>query len=380
MKRGYADGDPSGPMKKPRSDKSRARLLISSRVAGCVIGKGGSNIQKLRTDNNATVRVPDCPGPERVMTIEADDEDAIIAVLEQSLPLMAEEAVKSRPGREPATGAGSSGLEVRLLVHQSVVGGVIGKSGSKIKEIREATGASIKVYQTCAPQSTERVVSIQGAPEKIVSAVNLVFQVLAENETKGANHPYDPINFDGFYSSEYGGFATESDVAGFGGPPKAPVGMRGSFGGPPGGFGGPPGGFRGGRGGGGFGVQRGGGFGGGPRVGFADIDFGFGGGKPSGGLDDDSGEKDSTQVTIPKDMAGAIIGPGGSRIRKIRSDSRASITIEEASTDGNERVITIAGTQKQIQMAQYLLQQSVREHGSGGGPAAQQGFGGRGRF
>jgi hypothetical protein len=31
-------------------------------------------------------------------------------------------------------------------------------------------------------------------------------------------------------------------------------------------------------------------------------------------------------------------------------------------------------------MAQYLLQQSVREHGSGAGGPPQQGYGGRGRY
>ena len=35
--------------------------------------------------------------------------------------------------------------ELRLLIHQSIVGGIIGKQGSKIKEIRENTGAHIKV-------------------------------------------------------------------------------------------------------------------------------------------------------------------------------------------------------------------------------------------
>jgi heterogeneous nuclear ribonucleoprotein K len=35
--------------------------------------------------------------------------------------------------------------EIRLLIHQSVVGGVIGKSGSKVKEIRDNSGTQIKV-------------------------------------------------------------------------------------------------------------------------------------------------------------------------------------------------------------------------------------------
>ena len=105
----------------------------------------------------------------------------------------------------------------------------------------------------------------------------------------------------------------------------------------------------------------------------------------------------ASQVTIPNELAGAIIGPGGQRIRKIRLESKASlvvvfrnlinwtflhclllkasITIDEPASGSNERVISIVGSPKQIQTAQYLLQQSVREHGSGAG-----GRGGRGGF
>lgn len=81
-------------------------------------------------------------------------------------------------------------------------------------------------------------------------------------------------------------------------------------------------------------------------------------------------------MTIPKDMARAIIGPGGSRIRKIRSDSRATITIDEPVTGSGERVISISGNQRSIQTAQYLLQQSVREHAGPAGAGIGNSFGG----
>ena len=55
--------------------------------------------------------------------------------------------------------------------------------------------------------------------------------------------------------------------------------------------------------------------------------------------------------------AGAIIGKGGARIRKIRNDSGAGISIEEALPGSNERLITITGTPTQINLAQYLMQQ-----------------------
>lgn len=56
-------------------------------------------------------------------------------------------------------------------------------------------------------------------------------------------------------------------------------------------------------------------------------------------------------------MAGAIIGKAGSRIRKIRQDSGAGITIDEPLPGATDRIITITGEPKQIQMAQYLLKQ-----------------------
>ena len=408
------------------------RLLVPSKSAGSIIGKGGQNIQKLRTEFNANIRVPDCPGPERVMTVQADNPEIIASVLEQTVPVLTEEAMRGGGGgggaNQPPPKVEEGGgpvLEARLLIHQSIVGGIIGRAGFKIKEIRDASGANIKVYQTCAPQSTDRCVAVHGSLFKMIRAMKEVFEVISNTEIKGVDQPYDPINFDGYYAAEYGGYGTEMDV--YGGPPRglAGGGLAGA-GMPPrggGGMGGPPrgglgggrgrggsqGGFRGGFGGGGFGGNSGGAGGFGNRggggggagfnnryeVGYNNVDvmsytqknngggnnFNNGAGGPppqdisstfSASSGEDNGEQETTQVTIPKDMAGAIIGPGGSRIRKIRSDSKASITIDEPVQGSNERIITITGTQRQIQTAQFLLQQSVREHA---GPP-QMGYGG----
>ena len=431
MKRGNYEGGPSpgaapaAASKRHRGDKFEVRLLVPSKCAGSIIGKGGQNIQKLRTEFNANIRVPDCPGPERVMTIHCDTPDVVANVLEQTIPLLCEDAT-ARAGAAgnaaspPKLEAGSDGLEARLLIHQSIVGGIIGRAGFKIKEIRDSSGANIKVYQTCAPQSTDRCVAVQGALPKIIMALKEVFDIINNTEIKGPEQGYDPINFDGYYACEYGGFGTEMDVyggGGGGGPGRGNVGggrgsggPRGggrmpSGGGPPNGgymggpgFSGPPrgggGGSRGGRNGGNYDENYGGGgrFGGhrqqrsgGYEVGYNNVDVAnytknnsnsnnFGGNDQSSGgqgkppppqfnnMQEDGGEQETTQVTIPKDMAGAIIGPGGSRIRKIRSDSKANITIDEPVQGSNERIITISGSQRQIQTAQYLLQQSVREH------------------
>lgn len=55
-------------------------------------------------------------------------------------------------------------------------------------------------------------------------------------------------------------------------------------------------------------------------------------------------------------LAGSIIGKGGQRIKQIRRESGASIKIDDPLQGSEDRIITIAGTQDQIQNAQYLLQ------------------------
>merc|ERR1719400_3018217 len=116
-----------------------------------------------------------------------------------------------KPGGAPSS---NGNQEVRILIHQSVVGGIIGRAGFKIKEIRDQSGANIKVYQTCAPQSTDRCVAVIGQADKIVEALKLILQVVESTEIKGPEQPYDPNNFDGFYAHEYGGYGSEMDVMG----------------------------------------------------------------------------------------------------------------------------------------------------------------------
>ena len=55
-------------------------------------------------------------------------------------------------------------------------------------------------------------------------------------------------------------------------------------------------------------------------------------------------------------LAGAIIGKGGSRIKQVQMESGTMIKIDDATTESSERIISITGTSDQIQYAQYLLQ------------------------
>ena len=257
-------------------------------------------------------------------------------------------------------------MECRYLVHQSHAGAIIGRGGFKIKELRDATSTNLKVYSEPCPLSTERVVQITGEVPRIIDCIGQIRDLIADLPTKGSEKHYDTINYDPSIIGDYGGYNPDRNwkegrgahAHGYG-PPAGPGhggpmgwGMNGR-GGPPG----PPG----------YGPPRG--PPGAPGDGLSPA-YGYGGpggplgppgpprgpaGPPPLGFAPDSGPTTSTQVTIPSELGGTIIGKGGERINRIREDSGAQIVVDPPAHD--ERVITITGTQNQIQMAQYLLQQ-----------------------
>ncbi|KAH1015014.1 hypothetical protein HUJ05_012798 [Dendroctonus ponderosae] len=426
----------------------------------------------------ASITVPDCPGPERLLTLSSDM-DSLCNIVNDVIPNLEENG---------ATAGNGNDIDMRMMVHQSQAGCIIGKGGSKIKEIREKIGTRIKIFSNPAPQSSDRVIQIIGEPAKCIDTLREVLTLIKQSPIKGVVNPYDPHNFDEFYANEYGGWGGQQQgggrdregpnfggrTGGRGGPPRGgggagggrsfsdgsrggpgprdgPRGGPGGAGGPGGpGLGGPRGGGireppfgggskpvnrfggdsgppnRGGASGGGFnnrnsfdrsGPNRDSGFTnrnsfgdnrspfGGSQGGGSGNGAGFGGGRANNGVGGGGGfERNGwggggggnnsfnnpppsfsspppnasgpiglgnasgpggltqTQVTIPTDLAGAIIGKGGGRIRKIRNESGAGITIDEPLPGSTDRIITISGTPNQIQMAQYLLQQSVHQN------------------
>lgn len=117
-------------------------------------------------------------------------------------------------------------VELRLLIHTSHAGGIIGRGGQKIKELREETRCAIKVFSQCCPQSTERVCAVQGPVEVVIHAIRVVLDVIVATNIKGTVKLYDPFNFDAFAAAEYGGFGDPALVS----PTGRPVPARGPTG------------------------------------------------------------------------------------------------------------------------------------------------------
>ncbi|BFZ01644.1 hypothetical protein BsWGS_04684 [Bradybaena similaris] len=320
------------------------RILMQSKNAGAIIGKGGANINRLRNDYKASVTVPDSNGPERVLSIGAEL-GTVLDILLDVLPDM-EDSRNRRNDTES---------ELRIIVHQSQAGCIIGRQGFKVKELREKTGANIKVYSTCCPNSTDRVVAVSGKPKVVVGCIEEILELLQQAPPKGPINLYDPSYSDEFLAPDYGGYIT-GDIRASKGLPRGaappPRNLRGGLRGRLGNINANNLGLA-------RGLGFGGGFGGGMQQDFSGDMTSLGGGQ---GLAFGDEECETTQVTIPKDLAGAIIGKGGSRITDIRRRSGAMIVIDEPLPGSNDRIISISGTPDQIQNAQYLLQMSVKQN------------------
>ena len=78
-----------------------------------------------------------------------------------------------------------SDIDMRMLVHQSKAGAVIGFKGETIKGLREKTGCKINVYQDPAPHSSDRLIKVAGQPDKIATCFGEILLILNDIPPKG---------------------------------------------------------------------------------------------------------------------------------------------------------------------------------------------------
>lgn len=267
---------------------------------------------------------------------------------------------------------------MRLLIPHVLIGSIIGKGGSRIREIQEASGARLNASDSCLPLSSERSLVVMGVADAVHIATYYVGSTLLEQ-----------------LNERFGGPAASAYATRSGGPvgvppgglqvvPYCPQPSQGNFGNrenynrrpdpryqsmPPSG---PYSGSHS-----GYGAPHA------PQptpnmpVHYQPQTSQYGGGPhmqqphhpPHGGHPPHTGghpaqpvpaghmtgQPLTQQIYIPNDMVGAIIGKGGQKINEIRQMSGSVIKINEPQDNSNERLVTITGTEECNRMALYML-------------------------
>uniref|UniRef100_A0A8D2ZYB4 Poly(rC) binding protein 4 n=1 Tax=Scophthalmus maximus TaxID=52904 RepID=A0A8D2ZYB4_SCOMX len=290
------------------------------------------------SSSSARINISEGSCPERIITITGPTDCVFRAFtmitfkLEEDLAaLVANGTVTSKP---PVT--------LRLVIPASQCGSLIGKGGSKIKEIRETTGAQVQVAGDLLPNSTEREVTISGSQDAIIQCVKNICTVILESPPKGATIPYRPSPTPGtvllagnqvFEASDFGSHPLFSVTQGG-------VDLQQTYA-----------------------VQSHYGIPHSELAKLHQLSMQQQGLAPisqsatqvlSGGVDTCS-QTTSQELLIPNDLIGSIIGRQGTKINEIRQVSGAQIKIGSQIDGTSDRHVTITGTPVAINLAQYLI-------------------------
>ncbi|XP_069790278.1 poly(rC)-binding protein 3 isoform X34 [Narcine bancroftii] len=170
----------------------KINVLLSLKFKGESSTKKGETVKKMREESGARINISEGNCPERIVTITGPT-DAIFKAFAM-IAFKFEEDIDNSMTNSTATS--KPPVTLRLVVPASQCGSLIGKGGSKIKEIRESTGAQVQVAGDMLPNSTERAVTISGMPDAIIQCVKQICVVMLEVEykspPKGATIPYRP--------------------------------------------------------------------------------------------------------------------------------------------------------------------------------------------
>ncbi|XP_071186178.1 poly(rC)-binding protein 3-like isoform X10 [Salvelinus alpinus] len=318
------------------------RLLMHGKEVGSIIGKKGETVKKMREESGARINISEGNCPERIVTITGPT-DAIFKAFAMIAYKFEEDIINSM-SNSPATS--KPPVTLRLVVPASQCGSLIGKGGSKIKEMRESTGAQVQVAGDMLPNSTERAVTISGAPEAIIQCVKQICVVMLESPPKGATIPYRPkpastpvIFSGGQVRADPLGASTANLSLLLQHQPLPAYTIQGQYAIPH------------------HDLTKL------HQLAMQQTPFNpLGQTTPAfpAGLDA-SNQASTHELTIPNDLIGCIIGRQGTKINEIRQMSGAQIKIANAMEGSSERQITITGTPANISLAQYLINARFRD-------------------
>ncbi|KAH9543738.1 hypothetical protein CY35_13G080500 [Sphagnum magellanicum] len=361
----HVSRDPPPPVR-PAQDETIFRILCPGSKTGSVIGKGGNIIKALRQETGARIKIADAvPGvDERVIIISAPERDRAHGrdrergrdregrekertsrerdggrererdrdvrdrddeSREREILSPAQEALFRVHGRivdaelpnqvsdEDEEGSGS--VTTRLLVPNNQIGCLLGKGGKIIEQMREETGAQIRILPKeqlpgCAVPSDE-LVQIFGDISVVKKALHAISTRLRENPPRdrpqGNMGVYPP---GGPFLSAGDTFLPPIDPRNLGGPL---LGMGPSLSG-----GGPP--FN--------------------NIGLPVLSDVGGMNRPPM-----SDEELVFRILCPNEKIGSVIGKGGSIIKNLREETGARIKVADAVPGSEERVIIVSANE-----------------------------------
>ncbi|CAN1298769.1 KH domain-containing protein HEN4, partial [Linum perenne] len=391
--RGYGDYHPRGhsPNMGPENYDGRSRRVIEEDVVfkllcqldkvGSLIGKGGAVIKTLQNDTGASIKISDVLPDlqERVVIISAreawelnPDNFNFVQNSEQRRSPAQDGVIRVQTRIAEIGYEHGAPVVARLVVHSQQIGRLLGKGGQIISEMRQATGAHIRIFpkEQVAKHGTphDEIVQVVGNLQCVQDALyhitgrlrEIIFPVKSSFSNNAGPPPYQSSQFSdmpppqfrphpssaGHYPSPAGPYHGGDHPPG---PPHHQDHQPGfSYGDERQGHGGPP-----------YEIS--------PRS--WNPQQPFSNGNPHGGADagpgyavrngpPNSGAQPPgmpVEMVIPPNFLSHVYGENNSNLNQIIQISGANIAVQDAKTGGGEGVAVISGASDQIHIAQCLI-------------------------
>lgn len=307
------------------------KCLAPEVLASAIIGKQGLVIAQIRTSCSAKLALTEhgefYPSTEaRVLTAQANDKESLNEVAKQIIAKVAEVAKSGA-----VEGVGTDGnLTFKTLVPRAAVGGIIGKGGNTIKQLRETSNAKISISDAVGSgPGSEQVVSIQGT----VEAIELVMTEV-NNQTSALHGESWFQTWAATTGASYGGYgaAASSYASGYSAAGAYPSSMRG--------------------------YQQ-------PGI---DVMMQVANSLPSYVMEDTRGF--ALSCVVPNTLVGGLIGRGGNGTKEVQARTGCEIRIRPCENDEESRTLQINGPLANT-CAAYMLM--MKRYLDAEAQAAQQG-------
>lgn len=165
------------------------RMLCLVKQASIIVGPKGESINKLKEQTSTKVNVsPNIRGvPERVIHVKGSCENVGKAfgkiariIIEKDSKNNANQSSSSLDSEasQNSSDAEDTTLILNLLISHALMGSVIGKGGSQLREIEERSAAKLYASPNQLMMSNDRILSITGVPDAIHIATYYVAQSL----------------------------------------------------------------------------------------------------------------------------------------------------------------------------------------------------------
>jgi len=296
----------SAPQPEPSTLACGMKFLAPEPLAAALIGKGGTVIASMRSSCSARLSLTESgeyfPNTDcRILTAQTHDEESMLEVIKQ---VLAKVVATVRAGSAPEAMGSEAEMRLKVLVPRAAAGGIIGKGGVKIKEMRENTGAKISINDpTGTGPGADQLVSLSGTAEALESVLEEV------------NTEVQTLNNEPWYPSWVSANAAASASSGY---------SYGKY-------------YGGGGGGGGYGARDYYG----PQSAGIDTLMRTAQALPPYVMEDSRGF--ALSCVVPHRLVGGLIGRGGSGIKEVQQSTGTKIGIRDIPEDPDIRSLNIAG-------------------------------------